>query len=294
MECLNPIRMVNTDRSLQIMHGHERPTKLKVANWVPCNKCVNCNINRQNEWVFRLEQEAKQEPKTYFITLTYNDEHLPVGTCDQTGHIHPTLNYEHVQLYMKRLRKKSKNKIKHYSVGEYGEKTQRPHYHQILFGADAKRVESSWTYGHSQVRPVTPARIRYVTKYMGKRISNTPEGMTKPMNVMSRGLGLSYLTPEILNHHQKHQIDYLTLDDGIKMKMPKYYLNKIFTEKERFVLTMKRKADSDLKLKRMRAILGGAGNWRWTEYCSYKSEEKFHRNAYNERKKQKQSISNIN
>jgi hypothetical protein len=194
---------------------------------------------------------------------------------------------------MKRLRYKTKGKIKHYSVGEYGEKTKRPHYHQILFGADAKRVEAAWTYGFSQVRPITPARIRYVTKYMGKRISNTPEGMTKPMNVMSRGLGLSYLTTQILSHHQKHQIDYLTLDDGIKMKMPKYYLNKIFTEKERYALTLKRKADSDLKLKRVRAMLGGAGNWRWDAYITERTNQAFHKNQYNERKKQKQSISNV-
>lgn len=72
-----------------------------------------------------------------FITLTYEDEHLPP---------YGSLSKRDYQLFLKRLRQHTYRnygvKIRYFLVGEYGDKTKRPHYHAIIFGwfpPDAKK-----------------------------------------------------------------------------------------------------------------------------------------------------------
>ena len=83
-----------------------------------------------------------------FITLTYEDEHLP-----ESG----SLSIRDYQLFLKKLRQHVHReyglKIRYFLVGEYGEKTLRPHYHAIIFGwfpPDAKRKyknkQGDWFY----------------------------------------------------------------------------------------------------------------------------------------------------
>lgn len=47
---------------------------------------------------------------------------------------YPTLRKRHYQLFFKRLRKWYGKPIRYFGTGEYGSKTQRPHYHFIIFG----------------------------------------------------------------------------------------------------------------------------------------------------------------
>lgn len=71
-----------------------------------------------------------------FVTLTYSDSALPWTTSDGTGV--PTLDPQAVQLFQKRLLKSAKSmfgwKQRFFLVGEYGDRTWRPHYHAALFG----------------------------------------------------------------------------------------------------------------------------------------------------------------
>lgn len=74
--------------------------------------------------------EAAMQSENSFVTLTYTDKTLPLTT-----HGLPTLNPRDLQLWLKRLRKAmSPFRLRFYAVGEYGGKTERPHYHAILFG----------------------------------------------------------------------------------------------------------------------------------------------------------------
>ena len=70
---------------------------------------------------------------------------------------------------MKRLRKHAKStKIKYYACGEYGSKTERPHYHAIVFNLPRpfdKYILKAWKYGHIHVGTVTEQSIFYTTKY---------------------------------------------------------------------------------------------------------------------------------
>ena len=56
-----------------------------------------------------------------------------------------TLQKSDLQKFFKRLRKKTHEKISYYAVGEYGDNTQRPHYHIILFNAIPRIVEAAWS-----------------------------------------------------------------------------------------------------------------------------------------------------
>ena len=73
-----------------------------------------------------------------FITLTYDDEHLP-----ELG----SLKFSDFQKFIRRFRKKLARedmkahgvvyrRLRFYHCGEYGDKEGRPHFHAILFGYD--------------------------------------------------------------------------------------------------------------------------------------------------------------
>lgn len=102
---------------------------------VPCGKCLECRLNQTRVWANRCVLEAKQWKYNYFVTLTYNDDNLPLNSDGV-----PTIKYEDVQKFLRKLRYNLGKVVKlRYLVGcEYGSKANtppvgRPHYHFILF-----------------------------------------------------------------------------------------------------------------------------------------------------------------
>lgn len=96
---------------------------------IPCSKCYACRINYAAEWATRIMLESEYSQNNYWITLTYNENHVPINL--DTGH--NSLYPRDVTLFLKRLRKHFKNTtIKYFYCGEYGGETYRPHYHMIL------------------------------------------------------------------------------------------------------------------------------------------------------------------
>lgn len=151
---------------------------------VPCGRCVVCKKRRQKEWIFRLEQEMTQWQHCAFITLTYENSHLPIydaaHDCVRKGRKHPgfsTLHYPDVQKFLKNIRyalgNSSKHaKVKYFAVGEYGPNgTHRPHYHILLFynGEHPDQlynvVREEWNQGAVTCSRATPGRIAYCAKY---------------------------------------------------------------------------------------------------------------------------------
>lgn len=98
---------------------------------VPCGKCIECRRAYQNEWIFRLSQEMKHCPVPLFVTLTYNDENLPLG--DNGEVTQSVLVKSDCQLFLKRLRKNGTlGKFRYFAVGEYGSKYNRCHFHLVI------------------------------------------------------------------------------------------------------------------------------------------------------------------
>ena len=126
---------------------------------IPCRHCWACQLKYSAEWASRLMFESKYHEHKYFITLTYDEEHVPLYKTfkyiDEDNHVtiyendgtwSGTLEPEDVTKFLKKMREYFREKgitgIKYFYCGEYGtdgtkHKTlgYRPHYHMILFGA---------------------------------------------------------------------------------------------------------------------------------------------------------------
>lgn len=109
-----------------------------------------------------------------FVTLTYDDGHLP-----ELG----TLVPRHLQLFLKRLRRALPARpLRFFGVGEYGETSQRPHYHLATFGLgpeDAPVVQNAWGYGFTFVGDLTNDSAQYVAGYVTKKMTHPESSCTE-------------------------------------------------------------------------------------------------------------------
>lgn len=202
-------------------------------------------------WSFRLEQELKDSYSAVFLTLTYNEEHLPIS---ENGYA--TLHKPHFQKFMKRLRSWINDNItdwdlplKYYAVGEYGSKTHRPHYHLVLFNlpkAMCKNdyIEKFWNMGNTLTGTVTTKSINYVSGYLKKNTKqetkHSDDDRVPECNFPSKGLGKGYLTKAKIEYYRAKMEPYLKDEQGKKRTMPRYYKNIIFnTPEQRAELSQK-------------------------------------------------------
>ena len=240
MQCVSPIDLKN-------------PRKIadsKVIS-VPCGKCGACLKNRRNSWTFRLKEEFRKAKSAWFLTLTYDDDHMEWS--DQ-GFM--TVRKRTLQLFMKKLRfhqsKINNVKIRYYGVGEYGTKTDRPHYHLLVFNVDktlVRKMADIWGKGQISVGSVNDASIHYVTKYH-VNIHDHPEmdGMReKEFSIMSRkpGIGFSYVA-RTRAWHENQSRGYV-VNNGFKQAMPQYYKDKIFSRGRRLGITQRFMKEADKK-----------------------------------------------
>jgi hypothetical protein len=147
---------------------------------VPCRRCMDCRLEYSRQWAVRCIHEAQLHDENCFITLTYDNSNLP-----DNG----TLVKKDLQNFYKRLRKKlAPKKIRHYSCGEYGDESNRPHYHAVIFGhtfTDGVIARKSstgdlyysdelikiWGKGLATYGNVTFESAAYVARYATKKIN---------------------------------------------------------------------------------------------------------------------------
>lgn len=208
-----------------------KPITLKTAEVpVPCGRCFACLERRRKDWAFRLGIEQKVSSTADFITLTYANDYLPI--IEQDGKWYQTLLKTDVQKFMKRLRKKQKEKITYYMVGEYGPKGGRPHYHYLMFNlteSNKRSIQDTWGLGHVDKDEVTPASIMYVAGYLINDY-NHELPTQKPFALMSKGIGKSYEHNK--KYHKENERHYAQYG-RTKIALPRYYRNKFFTEEEK-------------------------------------------------------------
>lgn len=201
-----------------------------------------------------------------FITLTYNDKHLP-----KDG----SLNYRHFQLFMKKYRewldRKGYGSVKFYMCGEYGKKLQRPHYHAIIFGhmfSDLTRVsklehghvvytspvlEGLWQKGYVTVGEASTASARYVASYIHKKL-NGPiaddhyKGKRPEFTNGSKRPAIGY---EWLKKYHRDIVNYDEfVVNGSRLPVPEYFnkkLKEMFPE-EMEIIVQKRMLNGVLRL----------------------------------------------
>lgn len=171
--------------------------------------------------------ESAQYGDNCFLTLTYDDEHVP-----KDGSLVP----RDMQLFLKRLRKKIQpRKLRFFGVGEYGDNSERPHYHIALFGlqsclrgytsprrngtccevCDSMRLV--WGLGNVFLGTLTEQSAAYVAGYVVKKLTAADDvrlnGRRPEFARMSLrpGIGAGFMD-EVASVLLEHNLD-LTQDD---------------------------------------------------------------------------------
>lgn len=241
MACFHPLQAWQTDSGEVVFV--ERG-KIARTLELPCGQCVGCRLERSRQWAVRCMHESQMHEHNVFITLTYDDDHLPFDS---------SLNYRHFQLFLKRLRK-LKGPFRYYMCGEYGELTARPHYHACLFGVffedrelyrelpsgskiyTSKTLEGLWSFGYSSIGDVTFESAAYVARYIMKKV--TGRNAEEHYKIVDDMTGEIYdRVPEFTRMSLKPGIGYTWFEKyksevyphdrviirGREMKPPKYY-----------------------------------------------------------------------
>lgn len=214
MECYNPI-LIKLEKASATSGNRQ---------FVPCGSCYACLSSKRNEWSIRLKEQAKKSENAKFHTLTYSEENVPSDG----------VSLRHVQLFLKKYRKQQARKgvLKYFAVGEYGDKTSRPHYHVIMFNDHSKQdIKKVWEKGYVKTDPCQDGNIHYITKYMLKT-EETPPGQKPEFRAMSKGLGKDYIKTNGKYHKAKGSTTYVD-KGGVKTNLPRYYREKIFNKYQR-------------------------------------------------------------
>lgn len=179
MACFRPIKAWKTETGVVIggqgVNADSRPLQL------PCGKCDGCRLESSRQWAVRCMHERQLHDVNSFVTLTYDDGHLP-----RDG----SLRYRDWQLFAKRLRKRY-GSFRFFMCGEYGDVNWRPHYHACLFGigfSDRKLLSDGvnklytseglsdvWGLGHCSIGDVTFESAAYVARYTLKKVGSDVE-----------------------------------------------------------------------------------------------------------------------
>lgn len=112
--------------------------KYRKVQLIGCGQCLECRMNtaRQKASDMMLELKMHNKEECFFLTFTYNDEHIPFHETmnEETGEIilGKSLRKEDMQKLWKRIRKKNPN-LRYVCSGEYGGETNRPHMHAIVY-----------------------------------------------------------------------------------------------------------------------------------------------------------------
>lgn len=142
----------------------------------PCGRCDPCMSNRRRLNMSRIFLESMVHEKSCFITLTYDDEHLPKGG---------TLVPDDLRKYWMRLRKAIyPARIRYFAVGEYGDTNWRPHYHAAVFGLglqDESVLREAWSLdgiaiGFVHVGDLSAASANYIAGYVTKKMMRSDDG----------------------------------------------------------------------------------------------------------------------
>lgn len=184
--------------------------------------------------------EAQMHTLNSFLTMTYDDEHLPSSK---------SINIEHWKLFAKKLRHTRPFRYMH--CGEYGTgkgtRSINPHYHAAIFGQDwhddryehektkqghqlyrSPSLEKIWGHGMVMIGALTFDSAAYIARYILKKQSgpNSHEvyedmGLDRPYSTQSRNPGIGKAW------YEKYKGDLYPRDEclinGAICKPPEYY-----------------------------------------------------------------------
>lgn len=233
---------------------------------VPCGQCIGCRLERSRQWAIRCVHEASLYERNCFLTLTYDDAHLPVShSLDKTA----------FPKFMKRLRQKyfrgRKSDVRYFSCGEYGELFGRPHYHACVFNFDfedkklfkygeggeplytSEALQSLWPFGHCTIGEVTFESAAYVARYVMKKITGKDAASIQEDGSLGPYVHIDEATGEMFEREPEYTTmsrrpgigtgwvkkyktdvypgDFVVIRGGLKCTPPKFY-DRLLSEAE--------------------------------------------------------------
>ena len=237
------------------------------AQLLPCGHCAGCKMQNASSWANRMEMELPYHNNAWFLTLTYDNEHVPwsynqgLGVNKRTGEIvieNLTLNYEDMQKFWKRLRRwleyheRNTGKLMYYQAGEYGSQTHRPHYHAIVYDLPIKPEELKiykqkngfryynvdwltklWGMGHVVVAPAEWKNMAYTARYTTKKIyGKDSKKYYEELGVLPERCMMSKNPAIGMQYYEEHKDeiyakDEIQLKNGRRAKPPRYF-DKLF------------------------------------------------------------------
>lgn len=215
---------------------------------LPCGKCLGCRTAKATEWANRCTHETSQWKHNIFLTLTYDDEHLP-----KEAHLVP----RDLTLFIKRLRKNADSPgssahrdrssgIRYFACGEYGERNGRPHYHALLFNYEpgdkttvggqgdttlytSRTLEQLWPYGQHTWGKATPGAAGYIAQYNLKKQGQgnaDADGVYRPAPFLRMSLRPAIGATWLSRYAQDIQQGYI-VENGRRHTIPRYYKTKL-------------------------------------------------------------------
>ena len=228
---------------------------------VPCGHCIGCRLDYSRQWANRCYLESLGSNHTYFITLTYDDDNLPIGKFGNA-----TLVPEDLKKFLKDLRAYYKyhfniDNIRFFGCGEYGDLSLRPHYHLIMFNlpipdltSDFKYMEDGqeiitqhvqngyiyyysdiihkiWNKGNILIGEATWQAMAYVARYVTKKINGNDGDVYEALGIesvfvrMSRmpGLGESYFREHYKDIYGNDNVIIFNGKNSIASQPPRYF-----------------------------------------------------------------------
>lgn len=266
MSCLHPLKayqvlgkktkngksVIVFDKNKALQMGFAQEIQL------PCGQCMECRLRRARDWSLRLIREKKEWPYSYFITLTYDEEHLHrVLSLDHaTGEVIEisTLVKKDMQDFLKRYRYYFGN-IKFFQAGEYGEISQRRHHHMIVFQEKpiedmqfmfynrekqpiykSEQIQSIWGHGIISIGEVTVESAGYVRRYITKKQTGNGKRMYEELGIepeyttMSNGLGRKYYEKQKFTIYNTDEMIYNNFKGKRKSRKPPKAWDRLYEE----------------------------------------------------------------
>lgn len=216
---------------------------------IRCGQCMECRLAYSREWAIRITHEMQMHDRSCFLTLTYDEAHLP-----RFGQLYK----RDLQLFFKRLRKFS-GPFRYVACGEYGELNRRPHFHAAIFGLDflSDRIEygegirgdkiyvspslasvwqqSIFPFGHT-IGTLSFESAAYISRYITKRVTGVgasplplacdPDSgeLVMPNSeflLMSKGIGKSWFRDYFMQDVFPH--GRVITAQGTPAPVPRYY-----------------------------------------------------------------------
>lgn len=168
---------------------------------VPCGKCADCRSVYYNSVLQRALVESMTS-YMYFVTLTYDDKHIPSITLPN-GQVIFYSKYSDVQLMFKRFRDFFPRQFRYLVVNEYGDTYCRPHFHILLFVA--KHQGDTLTTPHFLREIIFTNLGRYFAINIGSRKNPVYEPLyTFQQRYTSKGIRTNYFVQYV-----EHQDEYM-------------------------------------------------------------------------------------